>query len=187
MNAIIKSFLAGCSIGIGGMVYLNTPYPINAFMFAIGLYLICTLGLTLYTGKIGYLDKSNMKQYPPMLFFNLLGAGLMGFILRYFSDFDVGKIVEKRMGQTVPEILFLSIICGVLMYLAVYGYSRTKSPFSIVFPVSVFILAGTEHCIANIFFFMYHGMNNFLWMHTAIVIMGNAIGSIMMKKVTEEA
>ena len=57
----VKGILAGLSIGLGGFLYILMVHYVpgelgkvlGSFLFAVGLFLVCTFNLSLYTGKIG--------------------------------------------------------------------------------------------------------------------------------------
>ena len=76
-------------------------------------------------------------------------------------------------------------MCGVLMYTAVVVWKETSNVFSnaliTVLCVSVFILSGFEHCIANMVY-LFAGncgapfMDQVLFI--ALVTLGNSLGSI---------
>ena len=53
---LLKGFLAGVMIAIGGTVYLMVESKvIGAILFVIGLFIIVVNELNLFTGKIGYI------------------------------------------------------------------------------------------------------------------------------------
>ncbi|MBO7080266.1 MAG: hypothetical protein J6W64_10825 [Bacilli bacterium] len=55
-NKLLKSFLAGAAIAIGGWMYLLAPTPIvGAFIFSCGLLCVRVYGLDLFTGKIQFM------------------------------------------------------------------------------------------------------------------------------------
>ena len=56
MGELIKSILAGIAIGIGAMIFLSLGNPFGAIFFSVGLYAILWYRLSLYTGKIGYIN-----------------------------------------------------------------------------------------------------------------------------------
>lgn len=48
--------MAGAFIAIGGIIYLLLENKIiGSLLFSTGLYAVLTLGLNLFTGKVGYL------------------------------------------------------------------------------------------------------------------------------------
>ena len=57
----LKGILAGLSIGLGGFLFIILSHFVSgelgkvlgSIFFAVGLFLVCTFGFYLYTGKIG--------------------------------------------------------------------------------------------------------------------------------------
>lgn len=69
------------------------------------------------------------------------------------------------------------------MYLAVNGYKEAKDIFAkyagVFLGVSVFILCGFEHCVANMYYFTVAGMWSLKTLgYLGIMILGNAIGCV---------
>ena len=59
-NSFFLAIAAGIFIGVGGSVLLSCDNRyIGSALFAIALLAICTLGLYLFTGKIGYIWNSH--------------------------------------------------------------------------------------------------------------------------------
>ena len=69
-----------------------------------------------------------------------------------------------------------SILCGIIMYIAVYMY-RKGTPLGIIFGIPLFIFSGFQHCIANII-----TLGAAQTMHISIIlaIIGNFVGSLLM-------
>ena len=63
-----------------------------------------------------------------------------------------------KLEDSLSGILILAFFCGMLMYIAVDGYKSKGNPVILFLGVSVFILAGFEHCIANMFYFTVAGV-----------------------------
>ena len=56
LNDFLMAVLAGAAISIGGTVFLSLDNKVlGALFFCVGLFMVCTLGLNLYTGKVCYL------------------------------------------------------------------------------------------------------------------------------------
>ena len=189
-NIFCRAVMAGLGIAMGGIVYLSVENQvIGAFLFAIGLYAIVLNGLFLYTGKVGYLVvEEKKKEYLLILLVTWLG-NLVGTALGAFgaSNTRISGIVSKaesicavKMGDNPLSIFILAVFCGILMYIAVDGYKEKGNPVILFLGVSVFILSGFEHCIANMFYFSLAGA----WSVKAIVYLlimtiGNSIGGIL--------
>lgn len=189
---LIKSILAGIMIAIGGTVFLSLDNKvIGAIFFAIGLFMICTKGLNLFTGKIGYIFDHNLKYTLEViitLIGNFIGTFTSAFILKYtriYSNINTKaiNICTIKLDDTLTSIFILSIFCGILMYLAVNGYKTINDNIgkyaSIFLGVIVFILCGFEHSIANMYYFSIANIwnaNTFLYL--LIMILGNTIGGV---------
>ena len=62
LNWFIKSVLAGMFIGIGCLAYLSSPDKIiGALLFTVGLFVILTFKLNLFTGKICYIIEKKIQ------------------------------------------------------------------------------------------------------------------------------
>jgi len=193
MKHLMKSILAGIMIGIGGTIFLSLENKIaGATLFAIGLFIIVTKGLNLYTGKIGYLFDNGIK-YIVELAITLVGNFIGTFAVGYSLQFTriAGSLATKaqqicliKLNDTIQSILILSIFCGILMYLAVNGYKTMKDSFGkyagVFLGVIVFILCGFEHCIANMYYFTIANMWNLnTFGYLGIMILGNSIGGVI--------
>jgi formate/nitrite transporter FocA (FNT family) len=89
-------------------------------------------------------------------------------------------ICAAKLEQPFFSILVRAILCGVLMYMAVSIYKEKNHIAGIFFCVPVFILAGFEHSIANMFYFGAANMLNLQSIvYLCIVIVGNAIGGML--------
>lgn len=189
---LIKSILAGIMIAIGGTIFLSLDNKIiGAIFFAIGLFMICTRGLNLFTGKIGYIFNNNLKYTLEViitLIGNFIGTFLSAYILKYTRIYSsistkANSICNIKLDDTLISIFILSIFCGILMYLAVNGYKEIKDNFgkyaSIFLCVIVFILCGFEHSIANMYYFSiagYWSSKTFLYLF--IMVLGNSVGGV---------
>lgn len=193
MKILFKSFLAGIMIAIGGTVFLSIENKvIGASLFSIGLFGVLIYNLNLYTGKIGYLITNlNLKYIKELiitLIGNFIGACGVGFILRYTRIYD--KIYEKslilantKLNDNILSIFILSIFCGLLMYYAVNGFKKQTDfgKYLVVYlGVTVFILCGFEHCIANMYYFSVADIWSLKTLgYTGIMVLGNSIGSFI--------
>lgn len=193
INFLIKSILAGIMIGIGGTILLSLENKIiGAFMFAIGLFVIVSNGLNLFTGKVGYIFDKNQKYLIEViiaLIGNFIGTYIVGFVLRYTRISatiinNAQNICTIKLEDTILSIFILSIFCGVLMYIAVNGYKKIQDNLGknlIVFlAVATFILCGFEHCIANMYYFSIANMWSLKALsYLIIMIFGNTVGGVL--------
>lgn len=188
-----RAVSAGICIAIGGVVFLGCDNRyVGAVLFSVGLFSVVTRGMALYTGMVGYLPENCNLDYVRRLLIvlagNLAGTGAVGLGLRLTrQDALCARAAEMcavKTGDTLLSLLALGIFCGILMYLAVDGYRRFADPLTkllgVFLCVPVFILAGTEHSIADMFYFFAGGA----WspraaLCVAVIALGNGIGGVL--------
>lgn len=194
MKKNIKMFLlaigAGLAISIGGTVYLSVDNKIiGSLLFAVGLYAIVLNGLFLYTGKVGYLvDQSDKIEYLGLLAITWLGnlagtwigaVAVLNTRIQGIRENAVG-ICETKLADGPLSVFLLAIFCGILMYIAVDGFKEKENPLILFFCVSVFILSGFEHCIANMFYFSIAGAWSLKTIvYLIIMTLGNSLGGML--------
>lgn len=179
-----KSILAGVFIGIGGAVCsLCADKHIGAFMFGVGLYLVCVIGADLYTGKVGYLSENANLAYIRYLVFvwagNLTGAACFGWLMRIAKPELVPMATDTvvmRLGQPAYTTFVLAFFCGMLVHCAVYIYKTTGRLIGIFICVPAFILCGFEHCVADMYIFALAEV--LTPVHLLVVTLGNTAGAI---------
>ena len=188
LKMFISAILAGVCIGLGGMAFLCCDSKVvGAFLFCLGLCTICTFGLYLYTGKIGYLF--HVKQYadlPIGWIGNLLGAAASGklfLIARPDLAEKCQSVCANKLAETMPQALVLSTLCGVLVYIAVELYKRLKDRdfiryTGILLCIPAFILCGFEHSIADMFYLTCGGSLLTGLGFLLVVTIGNSLGAL---------
>ncbi len=193
LRILLRAILAGAMISLGGTIYLVLENKmLGAFLFSIGLFSICVNGYNLYTGKIGYVIDNKPKYLIELLFTligNLIGTVSCGYLL--FLSRIGNKLRESaevicnvKLNDNLLSIFILSIFCGIIMYLAVDMYKKVEGfgrYVGIFMGITVFILAGFEHCVANMFYFS--AANMWTWktvLYVFIMVLGNSTGSILL-------
>lgn len=188
MKNIVKAVAGGFMIGIGGAVYLACDVKyVGAFLFALGLLTICEFGLGLYTGKVGYIFINKGNFYIEVLqtllgnVFGTAAAGLLVFVSRPDLYEKASVLGIKKLAQSPLQTLVLSFFCGILMFIAVNLYKKRDGIgryIGIFTAVPVFILAGFEHSIADMFYF-FAGLTVSVQsaLYILICVVGNALGA----------
>ena len=207
LKILLFGIFAGLAIGLGSLVFTiisafangSTAVTILASAwFSIGLMLVCTLGLQLYTGKVGVVfdDREKIKEsainLPIMLLGNAIGAFTFG-IICHFIFMNVPEIASRilviSVGKTSAEstkLILQGIFCGALVYIAVYLFKNLQNYamkiIGIITAVTLFVYCGFQHCIANMFYFgMAFNWNiNMLW-NLLIVILTNSLGALLVR------
>ena len=190
---LTRAILAGVMISIGGTIYLACESKLlGAFLFSIGLYAICAFGLNLYTGKIGYVVDNKPKYLIELgitLLGNLIGTVACGYLLFLTRIGDklrstAGVICGVKLNDNLLSIFILAIFCGIIMYLAVDLFKRLTDfgkYMGIFMGITVFILAGFEHCVANMYYFSVANMWGWKTiLYVLVMIAGNSVGSILL-------
>ena len=204
-----KGILAGLAIGLGGFLYVLMTFALHddlaelgkilgSILFSVGLFMVCTFSLMLYTGKIGviYEGKQTKEFYinlPIMLVGNAIGAFGLGYICFFiFRNTDVftyavnaasSRLVFNNVFDYLTTAL-KAFLCGLCVYLAVKSFALDRlRPIGItllVFFVFVFVYSGFQHCIANMFYFgMANAINWYALINLLLVILFNSLGPVV--------
>lgn len=200
----LYAVLAGVSIAIGGVVFLSLDDRVlGALFFCVGLFTVCTFGFHLFTGKVGYL-LDNPPAYLGWLGLvwlgNLAGTCLVGYAVRATRigpalAEKAASLCQVKLTDSLTSIFILAVFCNILMFIAVDGFKRNTHELGkylgLIFGVSVFILCGFEHCVANMFYFAVAD----LWspvtvLYLVVMTLGNTLGGILIpacRKLKEHA
>jgi formate transporter len=151
-----------------------TVRVVGGLVFSLGLSLVLVGGAELFTGNnlIVMAWASGRISTPAVLrnwvivyCGNLVGSlGLVVLVLlSHHLDMNGGRIglsiLNTAVAKISPDMLtlfFKGILCNVLVCLAVWlayaGRSVTDKIVGLILPISAFVAAGFEHCIANMYF-----------------------------------
>lgn len=195
LSFILHSVAAGLSIAVGGYAFLSVESRyLGAFLFSLGLYVVCQYKIPLYTGRIAYLGRPGgyrAGRLALMLACNLIGAAAVGLLfVPVAGGVDVVALMQKKLSALPNEIFIRGLFCGMIVFLAVDIAGRFQDPFGrylgVLIGVPAFILAGFEHCIADMFYlaaawklglaFEAGGQLGFLM----LVILGNSLGALLL-------
>ena len=176
---INKSVGAAILISLGDYALLKLGTPLGPVLFTLGLLGVCYMGLNLFTGKCGFYiaDKIKTLDLLTILIVNLIAGYLLGLAFS-ITDPDVLKNAIAKVSTWDISLAFFikSILCGVIMYIAVLMY-RKGTPLGIIFGIPLFIFSGFQHCIANIITL---GVARTIHSSIILAIIGNFIGSLIM-------
>jgi len=158
--------------GAGDAAWGMTRF-VGGIAFSLGLILVIITGGELFTssvltlvarasGKINW--RTLVRHWCVVYVGNLLGAlllvGIMFVSGHYLSaQGEVGintmQIAQHKMHHTFVQSVTLGIMCNVLVCVAVWmtfsGRSLTDKILVTILPVAMFVSAGFEHCVANMF------------------------------------
>ena len=194
LNTLLLAIGSGMCICLGGAVYLMCENKaLGAFLFSVGLCTILVFKFNLFTGMVGYIPNNKPKYVLDVAVTwlgNLIGAysfaTLMGFTrIGEKLKLTATSLVEKKLCDNAPSLIILGVFCGLLMFIAVDSYKKyiDTKPFNAVLMeimcVTVFILAGFEHSIADMFYFAAAGKYLEGFGVLGLVTIGNAIGGML--------
>lgn len=198
LETLKKSIAAGLMISIGATIYLSLENKIiGALMFSIGLFAICSFGMFLFTGKIGYIiDNKNKPNCLLIWLGNLIGCVVGMTLIRIAKPqlcTTADEMVSAKLSQNVFATMILAFFCGILMYIAVENYRANKHGsikiIGILLCVSTFILCGFEHSIADMCYCVLaisdvkEALNCLLFI--LLVSVFNGIGAITIRALTK--
>lgn len=177
-----RSVWAGVLIGIGGCANLYSPIKLlGAALFSIGLIAVMIENCSLYTGKIGFIrHKSDIIILAKILLCNIIGAFVIGQLLSPLLFQNAIEIMMQKLSVSWTIWIIRSIMCGILIYIAVDMFNKYKNLLVIILPTFVFVMCGFEHCIANIFYLSVSKIFSVQSIGFIITcIIGNTIGSLI--------
>lgn len=181
IKIFIKSIYAGIMIAVGGTVYLSVENKLaGSLLFSFGLLTIVTQGFCLYTGKIGFVRQ--IRELPDLVI--IIAGNYIGTFLTALVVTGAGlpisslELAGKKLDYHPGSIFLLSMLCGIMMYLAIDNYNKSKNIVFIIAPVMIFILSGFEHSIADMFYFNLAGVHSLKsYGYLIIMLIGNGIGA----------
>jgi formate transporter len=151
-----------------------TTRVVGGLVFSLGLALVLVGGAELFTGNnlivmawaSGKVSTREMLRNWAIVYVgNLVGALGLVFLVFFSHHLDMNggrvglSILNTAVAKIHPDMLtlfFKGILCNVLVCLAVWlayaGRSVTDKIVALILPISAFIAAGFEHCVANMYF-----------------------------------
>lgn len=208
MVTIKKAITSGIMIAMGVFAFLSCDVKyVGAFLFSLGLFCVCEYKLNLFTGMIGYAvenTKANgskaILDLLKVLLFNIIGiAGTCVFLSFTAGQDAIDKatnIVETSVTLNLMQLLIKSIMCGIIMLIAVDRYKNCNGMakyIAVFVGIPVFILSGYYHSIAYVGYLTLGICGGNLSSNVTapkiivvilLAVIGNAIGSILMRFLT---
>lgn len=165
-------FYTTVTTGTGDMAWGLSRF-IGGFAFSLGLILVVVTGGELFTSSVltlvarasGKISWSMLiKNWVIVYFGNLAGALMLVACMLVSKQymFDGGQvglnamaISQHKLHHDFMQAVALGIMCNVLVCVAVWmtfsGRTLTDKIMVMILPVAMFVAAGFEHCIANMF------------------------------------
>lgn len=196
-SLIIRSFLAGVLIALGGLFYIKVrEYTGNlvvaAFLYGISMVFISYFSFFLYTSKVCVLfEEWFMKGRLHIsirliigYIFNIIGVIAISSLFKIAIDMPdfVPQLAEFRLNSEWYELLVRGFLCGVLIYFGGKAYNRFSADLprlTIIFLcVGCYITCGFDNSIVIAFYFSLTD-NFFATIPPLLIItLGNALGGL---------
>lgn len=157
-----------------GIEDVGMARTLTGCVFPVGLMLIVLVGGELFTGDClmfaGFLDRRyKARQMARVLIFvylgNLLGSAVLAWLIACSGQWNYGsgalaaytiKIAYGKVHLSFGSALISGILCNILVCFAVLTAGAAKDVtgkiWGCFFPILAFVLAGYEHCVANMYY-----------------------------------
>lgn len=190
-----------------------TKQIFGGFVFSIGLILVVIAGAELFTGNnliaIGWAEKrvstkQMIRNWIIIFFSNLVGAISLAVMVYLSGHLEMNngeiaktylKMADAKCALPFSTAFFRGVLCNILVCLGVWmamgGKTVTDKVLAIVFPITLFVAAGFEHSIANLFIIplgliiqhfsdyqvaTQHLSLSGMWQNIVPVVLGNIVG-----------
>ncbi len=153
--------------------------------------MVVTCGFFLFTGKDGYIFE-NPPSYLIILLITWIGyfagtwlVAALTTLTRMSVSETAAAFTAARLDDSLTSLFVLGIFCNLLMFFGVDGYKNIKhdvGKYIVLFlSISLFILCGFEHCVADMFYFAAARMiNGETMLRLAVITAGNMVGSVLL-------
>lgn len=188
----ISAIIAGICIALGGVIFLSVDSKVvGAIFFTVGLFTICTFGFHLFTGKFCYVfdnDKHYALMTPIIWLGNLVGTGFIALIVSLTRNVTIREkaisLCTTKLDDNLLSLFLLGVVCNIFIFIAVDGFKNIEHQvgkyLALIFGVVGFILCGTEHCVADMFYFWMSGLITWKSLLCIVIIsLGNCVGGVL--------
>lgn len=157
-----------------GVADTGTARFVTGAIFPIGLIMIVPLGAELFTGNalmvtavvageitVGQL----LRNWAIVYVGNFAGAVTMAALMAFFGQLDIGggslavytaKVAAAKSSLPWMNAFVLAVFCNLLVCIAIYlgntAHDTAGKILGIFFPIFGFVVAGFEHCVANMYY-----------------------------------
>ncbi len=197
-QTFISAVLGGIAIALGSAasLILNIDSPIaSAIFFSMGLLAASVFEFSIFTDNLGsmFLKNHGSTQATKTFviwFGNTIGALLTGIAMIPKVNTLASVVIESKFDISFANLCVDSILCGILIYIAMHGYRKSGGGFTgcaiLVAAASVISVCDFEYALANTFyigatfksFYSYSKVIGEIFMLTIFVAIGNIIGAM---------
>jgi len=148
---------------------------VGGLTFSLGLILVIVGGAELFTGNnlivMAWASRQLstwrvLRNWIIVYIGNLCGAVATALFVFWGQHYEIGNngltalnIGNAKLGYDWVQAMILGIFCNALVCLAVWLTYSARTVMgrimAIIFPITAFVAAGFEHCVANMYFIPY--------------------------------
>lgn len=162
------------NVAVFGIENVGLARTLAGCIFPVGLMLIVLVGGELFTGNcmmIGGVMTGRIKAIQMLRVLvtvylgNLVGSLIVSFLAYYSGQWKYGagalgaytiKVAFGKLNLSFGTAVASGILCNILVCVAVLMASASKDAvgkiFGCFFPIWAFVIAGYEHCVANMYY-----------------------------------
>ena len=202
-NIMSKGILSGMFISLGGFVSalamtnvgsLGLAKMLAGLAFSAGLIMSILANAALYTGSVMkmYTYEGNVLKFlSKVWFWNFIGAlAIISVLITVQGPVldTIQTIATNKCNLTLIDMFNRAIYCNVLVCLAVLFSKKAQSAVdllvTVTVPVSVFVICGFEHSVANMFYLPFAKLigADITWVqivtNLSVVTIGNFLGGL---------
>jgi len=167
-------FATTVTAGAAGNLSFGVARLLAGLVFCLGLVLVVVAGAELFTGNnlivMAWASRristaSLLRNWAIVYVGNFVGALATAVLVVASGQYAFGAgsigsnalaIANAKCSLGFVQAFALGILCNALVCLAVWlcfsARSTTDKILSIIFPITAFVAAGFEHCVANMYF-----------------------------------
>ena len=200
---LLAATFAGLMIGIGGTASLLSAVRIGGgfgkfiggFIFSLGLYVILTYEMKLFTGMVPLIPTMGVKntwRLSVCFVCNAIGVGIVAWMVSYMPIYtEVSQAGSALIGAKLDmdtwamNAILSGVLCGVLITASVWSlrYAPQKglsTTMGVILPIIVFAFCGFDHSVANMLYFYFLGELSWRVVgYILLSIVGNVIGGVL--------
>lgn len=186
MKLWCKSIAAGIMIGIGVIANCRASHPVlGAFLFSVALLSIVACQMSLFTGKVGFIERYTPGDLLTTLIANVAACSLVVFAGHVWQSTDAGETFQAaaalKFSKSFAAMAAAGFFCGVLMCIAV----TAKQQLVTVLCIMTFILSGFEHSIADFPYLLACLTPESIFKYV-VILLGNMAGAIVIHILLEQ-
>jgi nitrite transporter len=183
LGFLVGAAMAGAYVGFGDILMFSVTAHTDAAwirllsgaVFSAALTIVIFAGSELFTGTTMYMPMAVLSRRATMAELlmvwivtwlgNLAGAVILALLLHAASGGVISgdghdhfvSTVNAKLSASGMELFFRGVLCNWLVCLAIWMCNRTNDAtakfFLIFWPITIFVSAGFEHSVANMFVF----------------------------------